>query len=239
MRRLAAVALAVGCALAARASSLQISPVMVELPPGQSASAMTLRNPGKEPIYGQVRVFRWDQSADDEQLEPSDDLAASPPLIRIEPQGEQLVRLVRRDATPASAERNYRVLVDEVPSLDAAPGNGVNIRLRYSVPVFVEPPGPPGRPQLSWELRRAGAQWQLRVSNTGQRRAQLAAVRLVGADGVAHEITPGLLGYVLAGRTRQWTIALEESVAAPGPLKLRANLNAQPIETELSVPARP
>ena len=239
MRRLAAVALALGCALAARASSLQISPVLVELMPGQGASAMTLRNPGKEPIYGQVRVFRWDQSADEDQLEPSDELVASPPLIRIEPQGEQLVRLVRRDAAAVTAERNYRVLVDEVPSLDAASGNGVNIRLRYSVPVFVEPPGPPGLPQLSWELRRAGTQWQLRVSNTGHRRAQLAAVQVIGADGVAHEINRGLLGYVLAGRTRQWTIALDEDIAAHGPLKLRANLNAQPIETVLSVPARP
>jgi fimbrial chaperone protein len=239
MRRLTAAALAAGAALAAHASSLQISPVTVELPPGQNASALTLRNPGKEPVYGQVRVFRWDQAPDDDRLEPSDDLVASPPLIRIEPQGEQLVRLVRRDGSAVAEERYYRVLVDEVPNLDAAPGNGVNIRLRYSVPVFLEPAGAPALPRLSWELRRAGAQWQLRVSNTGGRRAQLAAVRVVGADGAAQEINPGLLGYVLAGRTRQWTIALDDKLAAHGPLKLRANLNAQPIETELSVAARP
>ncbi|GAA0693136.1 molecular chaperone [Dyella marensis] len=239
MRRLTAAALAAGAALAAHASSLQISPVTVELPPGQNASALTLRNPGKEPVYGQVRVFRWDQAPDDDRLEPSDDLVASPPLIRIEPQGEQLVRLVRRDGSAVAEERYYRVLVDEVPNLDAAPGNGVNIRLRYSVPVFLEPAGAPALPKLSWELRRQGAQWQLRVSNTGGRRAQLAAVRVVGADGAAQEINPGLLGYVLAGRTRQWTIALDDKLAAHGPLKLRANLNAQPIETELSVAARP
>ncbi|MBT2115562.1 molecular chaperone [Dyella sp. LX-66] len=239
MRRLTAAALAAGAALAAHASSLQISPVTVELPPGQNASALTLRNPGKEPVYGQVRVFRWDQAPDDDRLEPSEDLVASPPLIRIEPQGEQLVRLVRRDGSAVAEERYYRVLVDEVPNLDAAPGNGVNIRLRYSVPVFLEPAGAPALPKLSWELRREGAQWQLRVSNTGGRRAQLAAVRVVGADGAAQEINPGLLGYVLAGRTRQWTIALDDKLAAHGPLKLRANLNAQPIETELSVAARP
>ena len=239
MRRLTAAALACAAALTAQASSLQISPVMLELPPGQNASALTLRNPGKEPIYGQVRVFRWEQTPDDDRLDPSDELVASPPLIRIEPQGEQLVRLVRRDGAPVAAERSYRVLVDEVPNLDAAPGNGVNIRLRYSVPVFVEPAGPPVAPRLSWELRHDGARWQLRVSNAGGRRAQLAAVRVSGADGVAHEINPGLLGYVLPGRTRQWTIALDDRVAAQGPLKLKANLNAQPIETELSVAARP
>lgn len=238
MRRVSA-ALALGCALAAHASSLQISPVTVELPPGQGAVALTLRNPGKDTIYGQVRVFRWDQAPDDDRLEPSDELMASPPLIRIEPQGEQLVRLIRRDGADAVGERTYRVLVDEVPGLDAAPGNGVNIRLRYSVPVFVEPSGPPVAPRLAWALEPDGAQWRLRVDNAGGRRAQLAAVRVVTADGVERVVNPGLLGYVLAGRVRQWTVALDKDIAAHGPLKIRANVNAQPVEMALGVSARP
>jgi fimbrial chaperone protein len=238
MRRAWTAVLALGLGTAAQASSLQISPVTVELPPGQAAGGITLRNPGQAAIYGQVRVFRWRQTPDEDALEASDDLVASPPLIRIEPQGEQLVRLVRRDAAPVAEERNYRVLVDEIPDGEAAAGNGVNIRLRYSVPVFVEPAGRTESPRLSWELHRAGAQWRLRVSNAGGRRAQLAAVRIVTADGVAHEINPGLLGYVLAGSTRQWTIALDEGTAAAGPLKVRANVNAQPAEAALDAPAR-
>ncbi len=230
--------LALGLGVAVHASSLQISPVTVELPPGQGASGITLRNPGKTPIYGQVRVFRWDQSPDEDALEPSDDLVASPPLIRIEPQGEQMIRLVRRDAAAVTQERNYRVLVDEIPDAEAAAGNGVNIRLRYSVPVFVEPAGRPDTPRLSWELRREGTQWRLRVSNAGGRRAQLAAVRIVTPDGAMHEVNPGLLGYVLAGRARQWTIALGEGFAAAGPLKVRANVNARPAEAVLDLASR-
>ena len=236
--RPAALALALGLGVAAHASSLQISPITVELPAGQGASAITLRNPGSAPIYGQVRVFRWDQSPDDDTLEPSDDLMASPPLIRIEPQGEQLVRLVRRDAGAVAEERSYRVLVDEIPATEAAAANGINIRLRYSVPVFVEPPGRPELPRLSWELRRDGTQWRLRVSNAGARRAQLAAVRIVTAQGAEREINQGLLGYVLAGRTRQWTVTLGEGFAADGALKVKANVNAQPAEAALDVTPR-
>ena len=238
MRRAWSAVLALGLGMAAHASSLQISPVTVELPPGQGASSITLRNPGKTPIYGQVRVFRWNQSPDDDALEATDDLVASPPLIRIEPQGEQMIRLVRRDAGAVTQERNYRVLVDEIPDAEAAAGNGVNIRLRYSVPVFVEPAGRQVPTQLSWELRREGGQWHLRVSNAGGRRAQLAAVRIVTADGMAHEVNQGLLGYVLAGSARQWTIALDESFAAEGRLTVRANVNAQPVEATLDVAAR-
>ncbi|WNL45462.1 molecular chaperone [Dyella sp. BiH032] len=236
--RRVALALALGLGVGAHASSLQISPITVELPPGQAASGITLRNPGSVPIYGQVRVFRWDQSADEDTLEASDDLMASPPLIRVEPQGEQLVRLVRRDAAVVGEERSYRVLVDEIPATEAAAGNGINIRLRYSVPVFVEPAGRPDSPRLAWELRRDGTQWRLRVSNAGGRRAQLAAVRIVGADGVTHEVNQGLLGYVLAGRTRQWTVPLGEGFATEGPLKVKANVNAQPAEAALDVVPR-
>ncbi len=217
------------------ASSLQISPVMVDLQAGQNAAGIRLRNPGDQPLYGQVRVFRWDQTGDDDVLEPTEEVVASPPLIRIPSRGEQLVRLIRRDAADISAEHSYRVLVDEIPSPESATTNGVTIRLRYSVPVFVEPPGQPGALQLAWSIQRDAQGWLLRVSNRGSRRGQLSAVQLVTADGKLHPINRGLLGYALAGKTRQWRIALEEGIALQAPLKIRANINAQPAEAELSV----
>ncbi len=48
--------------LSAQAATLQISPVMVDLQPNESATGMTMINPGDRPLYGQMRVYRWDQS---------------------------------------------------------------------------------------------------------------------------------------------------------------------------------
>lgn len=220
--------------LAVRASSLQISPVMVDMPPGQIATGLSLRNPGDQPLFGQVRVFRWDQNGDDDVLEPTQDVVASPPLIRIPAQGEQLVRLIRRQSGDAAGERSYRVLVDEIPNPESNAASGVTIRLRYSVPVFVDPPGQPGAPQLSWYLQRDAQGWLLRVSNRGSRRGQLSEVQLVTADGKVHPINQGLLGYALAGKTRQWRVALKEDIDLHAPLKIRANINAQPAEAGLN-----
>ncbi|MFC6313222.1 molecular chaperone [Paraburkholderia dipogonis] len=221
----------------AHAATLQISPVMVDMAAEANAAGITLKNPGEKPLFGQVRVFRWDQANGDDTLTPTQDLVASPPLIQIPGHADQLVRLVRTAPAPSASEQGYRVLIDELPEADAAPTSGVTIRLRYSVPVFAEPAVDVGQPRLSWHLSRGtGAQgWMLRVDNTGRKRAQIAAVQLIDNAGNAYPINKGLLGYALAGRQRRWPVTLPDNVAQNGPLKVRAAVNSLPAEASVNV----
>nr|WP_306299793.1 fimbria/pilus periplasmic chaperone [Caballeronia sordidicola] len=152
----------------AHAATLQISPVMVDLQSSDSATGIALLNPGDSALYGQVRVFRWDQANGDDTLTPTQELMASPPLVRIAAQADQLVRLVRATATPVTVEQSYRVLIDELPPPDSAPTNGVTIRLRYSVPIFVEPTGAAGQPKLSWHLARGDNGWVCVLTTPGR-----------------------------------------------------------------------
>ncbi|KLU27306.1 pilus assembly protein PapD [Caballeronia mineralivorans PML1(12)] len=221
--------------LTAQAATLQISPVMVDLQSNESATGITLRNPGDRPLYGQVRVFRWDQSGREDTLTPTQELVASPPLIQIGAQADQLVRLVRTSPAPVTAEQSYRILIDELPSPDAAPTGGVMIRLRYSVPVFVEPAGKAPQPVLSWHLVRTDNGWVLRVDNGGQKRAQIAAVQLVDSAGKVYEINKGLLGYALAGSARQWPVPLPAEADMRGTVKVRAAVNSLPSEAAVTV----
>ncbi len=220
-------------AVVVSASTLQISPVTVDLSPGENASGITLRNPGDTPLYGQVRVFRWDQANGDDVLTPTTDLAASPPLIQIPAHSDQLIRLVRAIPAPPSGEQSYRLLIDELPAPDEPVANGVTIRLRYSVPVFVEPAGTAGVPVLSWHLMHDNGHWVLRVDNSGSRRAQIAAVQLLDGTGNPYDINKGLLGYALAGRGRQWQVTLPPDTAPSGVMKIRAQVNALPAEATL------
>jgi len=222
-------------ALTAQAATLQISPVMVDLQSNESATGITLRNPGDRPLYGQVRVFRWDQSSREDTLTPTQELVASPPLIQIGAQADQLVRLVRTSPAPVTAEQSYRILIDELPSPDAAPTGGVMIRLRYSVPVFVEPAGKAPQPVLSWHLVRTDNGWVLRVDNGGQKRAQIAAVQLVDSAGKVYEINKGLLGYALAGSARQWPVPLPAEADMRGAVRVRAAVNSLPSEAAVTV----
>jgi fimbrial chaperone protein len=251
--RIAALTLVTVAGHPAAAATLQISPVMVELGPKDNASGLTLRNPGEQPLYGQVRVYRWTQVDGDDVLSPTQEIVASPPLIQIPAQAEQLVRLVRPapdagvgagagatpSATASAAERNYRLLIDELSDPGEKPADGVTIRLRYSVPVFVEPPGNSGTPQLKWTLQQDGGGWELAVENIGTRRAQISAVELVDAGGAAHLLNKGLLGYALAGQARRWHVTLPPDTGLGGAMRLRAAVNATPVTASIRIEPRP
>lgn len=221
-----------------RASSLQISPVMIELQHSESAATLTLQNLGDRPLYGQVRVFRWDQIGNQDSLVATQDLVASPPLIEIPAHGDQFVRLVRSDTGNAREEQSYRLLIDELPASDN-PENGVTVRLRYSVPVFVEPEGMTGAPILTWHVRHDAEGWWLCVTNTGRRRARISKVQFVNADKKAYMVDKGLLGYALAGRSMQWRVNLDSQGALAAPLAIRANVNALPIEDHVVIDTSP
>jgi fimbrial chaperone protein len=232
---LAALGALAGTLTAAQGATLQISPVMIELQADSNASGMTLRNPGDKPLYGQVRVYRWDQENGEDTLTPTQAVVASPPLIQIAAGSEQLVRLVRITPAPNSAEESYRVLIDELPEPDTASANGVTIRLRYSVPVFLEPSARIGNPKLAWHLTRVADGWLLRADNTGQHRAQIAAVQLVNGAGSTFDVNKGLLGYALPGKDRVWHVSLPGNADLSGPVKVRAAINSTPAEAAVDV----
>jgi len=235
-RMLLRAAVAIGMAALASAhpalaASLQVSPVTLLFQQGQPALGITLRNTGDAPLTGQVRVFAWGQDGKDDTLDPVQALVASPPMVVIPPQGEQLVRVVRTNRQPADHELTYRLLIDELPppqeaSTSAGVSGGINFRLRYSIPVFVPMAGAPGEPKLSWTLKQHDGGWFLGASNAGATHAQLSAVKLSGPDGESFDVSPGLLGYALAGSGREWRLSekFPAKLAVAG-LKVQATVN--------------
>ncbi|MFN3630089.1 MAG: SNF2-related protein, partial [Casimicrobiaceae bacterium] len=73
------------------------------------SEGINLQNLGERPVYGQVRVFAWDQRNGEDVLTPTDELVASPPIIEVGAKGSQTIRLVRKGGAAGSgAERTYR-----------------------------------------------------------------------------------------------------------------------------------
>src|SRR6266508_5911005 len=67
----------------AAAATLQVAPVLVEVMAPSMASTLTLRNDGRDPVFAQIRVFRWTQEGGQERLEPTDEVVASPPSVTL------------------------------------------------------------------------------------------------------------------------------------------------------------
>jgi fimbrial chaperone protein len=232
IRTLLASLAAVLAPLAAQSSSLHVAPVNVRLEAGQQAAALTLNNVGNRPLAAQVRVLVWTQTETEDQLAPQTEVVASPPLLTIPAQGEQLVRIVRLDHSSPQRELTYRLLIDELPQPGAADEGAVDIRIRYSVPLFVLPGKVALPPNLSFNLDQHDGRWWMKVNNAGGLHAQLSAVSLVRQDGVTLSLADGLLGYALAGSSRAWALPVD-TLDPVQHLRLKAAVNGRAIDVAL------
>ncbi len=213
----------------ASAANLQISPVMINFRADQNAAGITLQNQAEAPVYGQVRVFLWEQQGGEDVLTPTRELLASPPIVQIAARSSQTIRLVRAGAPGQERERTYRVLIDEIEGGEGGAASGVDIRLRYSVPVFVAAAGEGAAEVLRWRFFRKQDEWMLTIQNSGQRHAQIGAMSVVNRAGQEFSVSKGLFGYVLAGQTREWRLPLPRESALDGALAIKVVVNGKPV----------
>ena len=116
----------------------------------------------------------------------------------------------------------YRLVVDELPGpQDEA--TGIEVRLRYLVPLFVRAPGA-AAPDLHCTL----AALRLACRNDGGRPAQLGASRLADAGGDTKPLSEGLFGYLLPGTGRHWELDAGRLAGLDGALTLETQINGKP-----------
>lgn len=224
MKRFASLAVIVVIGVSsAQAASLFVRPTTIVMAQGTSAAGVTVTNNGTAPLTAQLRVFSWDQSENEDKLNPTTSIAASPPMMTIAPGQSQTIRLVRVAAAPAVQQENYRLLVDEIADRNAADANsGVLIQLRYSVPVFVMPKARDAA-KLSMSAQVADHSLVFDAVNRGKAHAQISNIALVYADGTSQLVGSGLVGYVLPDRNRRWTLPVPEGTTAPRQVKALVN----------------
>lgn len=212
----------------AGAASLFVRPTTVVIAKGESAAVVTVTNSGAAPVTAQLRLFAWNQEQNEDKLESTDVLVASPPMLQIPPGSSQTIRLVRTLATPPKGEESYRLIVDEIPDRAARDaGSGVVVQLRYSVPVFVMPK-PKDKAHATVKATLSDNALLLDVTNRGDVHAQVSNVTLTYANGSTTSIGSGLIGYVLPDKQRQWKLALPKESGQHGkPTRVRAKINGK------------
>lgn len=199
-----------GASFSVLASGLQVSPIVLQMSDQEKSGNMTLSNTSDQALYAQVRVYRWTQDDSGDVLTASREILASPPMVKLKAGDSQLVRLIR---TAIAAQNNnvvsaYRILIDELPTPSATQQSGLQFKMSYSVPVFLQPAGKNVAPQLQWRAQRLadGKHIKLSITNSGNSYAKLSGLQVIAADGQTKEIHQGLLGYVLPNATMHWTL---------------------------------
>ncbi len=233
-----ALAWLLGMAGGTQAASLQVAPTSLQLTPRQNADALWISNSGTAPVSVQARVYRWTQRDGRDSLEPTTDLTVSPPMQSLAAGQQQLLRVVRAQPEAPAMQLSYRVIVDEVPTLDPE-RRGMQFVLRYSLPVFVQPAG--GQP-LRHDLQagvtaQADGSLVLEVHNRGNSYAQLADLA-AGPPERPQVFQPGLVGYVLSGQSMRWPLKIDPARMAGATLWAKINGESEPTPLSPTPPAR-
>ncbi|ETR94095.1 fimbrial biogenesis chaperone [Acinetobacter lactucae] len=190
------------------AATIRISPVNVEILSNQSASSISLFNQSNESTDLQIRVFEWVQKNGQDELIPTDEIAISPPFLKLKPNDSYNLRVVRINPSAIAGEKTYRIIIDELPkpvdSRKAA--QGINVLLRSSLPVFVV--NKDAITKLNWKIDSNQKAPSLNISNIGNRHALLNNLTLV--DTTANKSYPiqvnTVNGYILGQQTRSYSI---------------------------------
>jgi len=231
----AVFAAVVACTASAPAStgSLQVEPVLVDITAPGAASTVTLRNEGTTPIDAQIRVFRWSGVNGKEQLDPTDDVVASPPSVTLTPKGQYVTRIVRTSKQPVVGEESYRLLVDQLPDLSQQRNGAVNLMVRYSIPGFFGAPNKKN-PTVAWSIATSGDKVTLTARNDGERRLRISALSLRDASGKSLSFGNGLAGYALGQSTMSWTVP-RRGFTANGSIAVTAQSDGGPIQAVASI----
>ncbi|MGK7248032.1 fimbrial biogenesis chaperone [Acinetobacter oleivorans] len=190
------------------AATIRLSPVNVEILSHQNASSISLFNQSNESTDLQIRVFEWTQKNGQDQLTPTDEIAISPPFLKLQPNDSYNLRVVRINPAPVSGEKTYRIIIDELPKpIDSRKAaQGVNVLLRSSLPVFVV--NKDAFTKLNWKIDPNQEVPSLNISNIGNRHALLSNLTLVDkTENKNYPIKVNTVnGYILAEQARSYSI---------------------------------
>jgi fimbrial chaperone protein len=218
---------------ASYAGSISVSPVRIDLSTAQRSVALNVHNDGDQSAVVQTQLMSWTQAQNEDRLEPTNDVIASPPIFTIGPGASQIVRVALRRAPDAARETPYRILLNEVPGPPQPGFTGAQFALKISLPIFVAAAAATS-PLLQWSaVRGADGGVSLALVNAGAKHIQIQRIELAGPAGEADAKFAGLL-YVLPGQRRSVTLKPEPGrTIANGRIRIKAQTDAGPLDADV------
>jgi len=204
---------------ATHAGVFSVTPVRIYMGPRDRAVAVTVTNEGNTEVVLQADLSEWSQTAEGlDELKPTEDLILAPPILKLAPNARQVVRLALLKPADASRQLIYRLVMREVPEVQAAKsGIQVPIALAISMPVFVTPPI--AKREVACEATRQDARtFEALCRNTGNAHAQVREATIRRGDKVLAKFEGGT--YILPGARRGSPMKADADVAS-GPAQLQ------------------
>ena len=199
-------------AVTGQGSSVNLSPTLVLLTYGTTTSSIAVRNDSARAMGFRLQAFQWTNGpAGVIELTPTDDVIVFPTGLALQPGETRRVRLGTQ-VEASAVERSYRLIVEEVASPTAVQRYGLTTRLKFSVPVFVQPKDRTLKISLlTPDLTRGSL--RLELLNQGRLHVTPQAVEAKGLDAAGARVWSRTFKpwYVLQGETRAYSSSLSSA----------------------------
>ncbi len=200
----------------AAASTFNISPIRADLSASRHTAVLRITNAEDDPVVVEVRVVAWSQQSGEEHFVDTRDVLATPPVMQIPANTEQVVRIALRREPDPTQELTYRVIFEEVPQAAPKGFTGLRMALRLSIPVFVAPALGRGAADMVWD-----AHWlpdgdlEVVAENHGNGHYQVIDfdANVAGSTSLLHGLTSK---YVLPGSRVNWRLKPDAVAQHPG-----------------------
>ena len=220
------------------AGQFSVSPVRIQMTARDRATAITLTNEGDTELVMQADIYQWKQKPDgQDDLQLSEDMILSPPILKLQPHSRQVVRLARLRPVPNGEQQTYRLIVREIPEAQVTEGAvKLQIAMAFSLPIFISPPGTK-RELLCTAERGVTNSIRALCENQGNAYAQPVDFVLKGADGTKLAAKEAG-GYVLPGIRRGFDLSAPTADRIPaGAAQLVVRQDSGPLQTfEVTIP---
>lgn len=217
----------------ARAASLQVSPLVAEVPADTRIVTYRLHNSAAQPLSVEVRAYDWEQPNGSDKLTPAKNLMVVPTIVSIQPGREQLIRVALQGERP-DRELSYRLHFQELPRQKKPGKAAITTLLKLNLPLFFTADAAVRsyEPQLRLQDQDT---LEVDIKNTGSRYLRVTEMQLKSADGTTLGERKGLF-YILPGVTRQWDVPLNPAGGEhAGPYRLKLTTDDGNAQHQLSI----
>lgn len=226
-----------GFAGAAAAGSFSVTPVRVDLAAGTRVGVLTVRNDDQHPVTIEVQPLKWQLQDGNDITTPTRDVLATPPLFKLEPGAEQIIRVALRAPAPTDKEGSYRLMLAEVPARAtlARQEKQLQVALRLSVPVWVAA-AQPTKPDVQWSVTALPSQQvRVRAENHGSGHLQVADFHVKQNSSAQPLARQPVAFYLLPGQSREWTLETSGALASLGEVLLDGSTQRGPLSVRVPV----
>jgi fimbrial chaperone protein len=188
------------------ASEVAISPVRLQLLPGEKITSFSLTNRSQLPMVVQLEAIEWKHDHGNDIHKETKKVIVTPPIAKILPNETQVVRAGLMSPADPTYGATYRVVIKELPQpvSDAQPG--IQTLLEIRLPLLVEPVVKQC-PRFTCSVKRSGPQvYEVSLENKGQSHFQISTLGLGKEGDSAPLASKDISDYLVPTQRKTWTL---------------------------------